>query len=137
MIRCYTGQVQYGIQPPVLLGLLKNLEGLSILSNRLAFAQIGHVAQRVKQYEQLEQLIYIYGLECLYKTFVLHSNSFLEYYSLFIDSCKMYSSDLYFISVFLPEVPSQYTPLNIILLYFIFEAPCSHFIQERIYPQLY
>ena len=62
-------------------------------------------------------VMYIYGLECPYGAFVLHSNSFLEYYSLFIDSCKVYSSDLYSTPAFLPEVPSQHNPLDTIPSY--------------------
>ena len=61
--------------------------------------------------------MYIYGLECLYEAFVLHSNSFLEYYSLFIEPCKVYSSDLYSTPTFLPEVPNQHNPLDTIPSY--------------------
>ena len=112
----------------MLLELLKDLEELSILSNKLVFAQVSYVAHRIKQCEQLKQLIYIYELECLYETFVFHLNSFLEYYSLFIDFYKMYNSDLYFTSALLSEVLNQHNFLNTILLYFTLKALCSHFI---------
>ena len=58
---------------------------------------------------------------------MLYLNSFLKYYNLFIKSCKMYNFNLYFIPTFLPQVLNQYNLLNIIPLYFILKAPCSHF----------
>ena len=88
-------------------------------------------------------VMYIYGLECPYGAFVLHSNSFLEYYSLFIDSCKVYSSDLYSTPIFLPEVPNQHNPLDTIpsyltsdyLILFIRRSDCTLF-QYIKYPLL-
>ena len=71
----------------------------------------------INSVKQFLAIMYIYGLECPYKAFVLYLNSFLKYYSLFIDFCKVYSSNLYFTPTFLPGVLNQHNFLDTIPSY--------------------
>ena len=127
VIRCYTGKVQHGMQPPVLIRLLRGSKKLSILSNGATDQPLLRLIVLLRQLSNVSNLsnlsnpcIYT-GLNAPMEHLCFTQDSFLESTSLLLihQYCKVYSS-IYTLTLCPSSVsytnPREIVPVRALLL---------------------